>query len=305
MGAVTVRPKKRKYIDPLSDPGFKLLLNPEDNPEELRALLNALLPPDRQIAELRPLQQERIGIEVDFERTVIYDLACVGLDGTKFIVEVQRLRRMDLDARLVYYAARQITASVTRGQTMFEYPDVVVVAILGFAVPDYEGAVHRVDLRRDDGVKWSSKLSFVFASLGNFHATEEELETPADEWLYLLKNLETMTEAPERYTQNWVFGQFLSNAEYANLNARDRDRYDAWWLKVTEEHSIRQAMEEDVRAEVAAKVKAEVKEEVKAERTREVVYNSHDLGLALAQIARIAAVPEAEVQRILAARASR
>ena len=321
MGAVTVKPKRGKYIDPLSDLGFKRLLNPEDNPEELRSLLNALLPEDRQIAELRPLQQERIGIEADFERTIIYDLACVGTDGTKFIVEVQRLRRADFNPRLVYYASRQITASVVRGQTDFEYPDVVVVSILGYAVPDYDGPVHTVELRRDDGALWSRKLLFVFASLGNFESTEKELDSPADEWLYLLKNLETMTEAPDRYTQSWTYGQFLSNAEWANLSARDRDRYDAWWLKVTEEKAILKAMEEDVEAMVTAKVTdevtakvtdevtakvtdevtAKVTDEVTAIKTKRTVLNAHELGLSIEQIARVADITEEEVLRILSA----
>ena len=308
---MTVRPKRGKYIDPLSDLGFKRLLNPEDNPEELRSLLNALLPEDRQIAELRPLQQERIGIEADFERTIIYDLACVGTDGTKFIVEVQRVRRADFNPRLIYYAARQITASVVRGQTDFEYPDVVVVSILGYRVPEYNGPVHTVDLRRDDGVLWSSKLLFVFASLGNFESSEEDLRTPADEWLYLLKNLETMTEAPDRYTKRWEYGQFLSNAEWANLNALDRDRYDAWWLKVTEEKAILDAMREDAAAEaeaivtakvtdeVTAKVTDEVTAKVTASKTKRTVLNAHELGLSTEQIARVADITEEEALRIL------
>ena len=297
---MTVSPK---YINPLSDLGFKRLLSPEHKPDQLRALLNALLPADRQIETLSPLQQEAPAADVSFERTVVYDLACVDERGRKFIVEVQRLRAADLNARLLFYGARQISSSMRRGQGTFEYPDVVVVAILDFPV-DQPRAVSRVELRRDDGALWSEKLSFVIASLGNFDKPESELATAEDEWLFLLKNLEDMTEVPERYQEDSVFREITSNAEWAKLSPRDRDRYDMWWLEHTKRYSETIGMQKLVAKQVTERVTEEVTERVTEQVTERVteqfVLRLAAKGLSHDEIAEVAEIELGRVREIIA-----
>lgn len=94
---------------------MKRFFSPEERPENLRDLLNALLGPDRKIKTLRPLGTEKVAASVAV-KTVIYDLACEDEHGNVFVVEVQRVSHAELRERLVYYGARQVGRLMARGQ---------------------------------------------------------------------------------------------------------------------------------------------------------------------------------------------
>ena len=281
-----------KYIDPLSDLGLKLLFSPEDKPENLRDLLNAVLPPDRRIVSLRPLETEKIATTVE-HRTVIYDLSCEDQYGRKFIIEIQRRLQLQLRDRLVLYGSRQISRSMARGESGFDYPDVVVVAILDYAEPSVTDAVYHAGLYRADTRElWSSKLAFTVVNLGNFHKSAVELASPADDWMYLLKNLPTMIETPARL-QTKTFDRFISDAEYAKLSDREKDQYDRFWEEATTK------MLELRGAEYVGTQKGIEQEKRRAAEL--VVRRGRAMGLTAEQMAELADVTVERVREIIAA----
>ncbi len=245
-----------KYIDPLSDFGFKRLLSPERQEADLKNFLNALLPADRQIDRLRPLDKELLG-DRDTERTAIYDLSCITSTGIKFIIEIQRYRDLQIRLRLLWYATRLFGRAARRGtDPSFERIEVIVVAILEYAETPETPYVYSVDLRTDFGTQWTKGLLFRIVNLANFRKADTELDSPLDRWLYLIKNLRTMTEVPPALERK-EFTEFISNAEYMNLTGHEQDAYDAFWIRAvkrrSEERTARLEKEESLKAVADAK----------------------------------------------------
>lgn len=56
--------------------------------------------------------------------------------------------------------------------------------------------MYRAGLYTDAGELWSSSLAFTVVSLGNFDKKVDQLDSPAEDWMYLLEHLPTMTETP-------------------------------------------------------------------------------------------------------------
>lgn len=81
--------KRQRYVDMMSDAGFKAVFGDKGNKEVLADLLNLLLPENRKVEEITYATTEIQGLTPS-TRGVRFDLRCRGADGTTFIVEMQR-----------------------------------------------------------------------------------------------------------------------------------------------------------------------------------------------------------------------
>ena len=70
----------------------------------------------------------------------------------------------------------------------------------------------------------TDKLEFVFVEVEKFDKGEDELETDLDKWLYLLKNMSSLLERPERLRDR-IFMKLFDVAELAQLIDEDRTNY--------------------------------------------------------------------------------
>lgn len=82
---------KDKYINPLTDFGFKKLFGTELNKILLIDFLNQILPEKHLIKDLSYARNEQLGLN-ELDRKAIFDLYCVGESGERFIVEVQKAK---------------------------------------------------------------------------------------------------------------------------------------------------------------------------------------------------------------------
>ena len=81
-----------RYINPLTDFGFKKLFGTEPNKDLLIDFLNQILPERHQIKDLNYSRNEQLG-QAEFDRKAIFDLYCKGESGERFIVEVQKAKQ--------------------------------------------------------------------------------------------------------------------------------------------------------------------------------------------------------------------
>jgi predicted transposase/invertase (TIGR01784 family) len=86
-----MKEKKEKYINPLTDFGFKKLFGTEPNKFLLIDFLNQILP-DKKIKDLSYSSGEEQGL-TELDRKAIFDLYCVGDNGERFIVEMQKAKQ--------------------------------------------------------------------------------------------------------------------------------------------------------------------------------------------------------------------
>ena len=79
----------RRFIDPLTDFGFKRIFGSEPNKDLLIAFLNELFRGRKVIKDLVYNPQENNAPAQHYRKT-IFDLTCTGTDGETFIIEMQR-----------------------------------------------------------------------------------------------------------------------------------------------------------------------------------------------------------------------
>lgn len=215
-----------KYINPLTDFGFKKLFGSEPNKALLIDFLNEILP-DRTITDLTYASGEHQGL-TEVDRKAIFDLYCIGDDGERFIVEMQKAKQNYFKDRSVFYASFPIQAQGKRNQWNYKLDPVYSVGILDFIFDDHKQEkqlLHVVELKNQRGEVFYQKLKFVYIELPKFEKKEEELETHFDKWLYVFTHLSKLQSRP-RKLQERVFKKLFAAAEIAKFTPNERAAYE-------------------------------------------------------------------------------
>ena len=216
-----------KYVNPFTDFGFKKLFGSEPNKDLLIDFLNQLLPPQHQIQELTYARNEQVGRN-EFDRRAIFDLFCTSPSGERFIVEMQRAKQNYFKDRNVFYATFPIQEQAPRGDWNYQLAPVYLVGILDFVFAedkDDTEVCHRVQLKDQINRVFYEKLTLIYLEMPKFTKTEDELETPFDKWLYVLKHLPRLTERPAKL-QERVFARLFEAAEIARFNRTELELYE-------------------------------------------------------------------------------
>ena len=78
----------QRYVDILTDAGFKAVFGDERNKDVLIELVNVVLPENRHVRDLTYATTEIPGFTLS-NKSIRIDLRCTGDDGSVFIVELQ------------------------------------------------------------------------------------------------------------------------------------------------------------------------------------------------------------------------
>ena len=216
--------RTQRYLNPLTDFGFKRLFGTEMNKELLISFLNALFH-DKDIRDVSYLNSEQLGDSEDDRRSV-FDVYCEDAQGDKFVVEMQNVYQEFFKDRSVYYATIPIRDQGKKGDWDFELKAVYTVGVLNFCLTDDPGHyVHEVKLV-DIGTKevFYDKLTFAYIEIPKFNKDEEHLETMWDKWMFVLRNLSHLMDRPPAL-QERVFTRLFEQAEIAKLSKTELRNY--------------------------------------------------------------------------------
>ena len=119
----------QRYVDILSDAGFKAVFGDQKNKDVLMDLLNVVLPPHRRVKDIEYSTTELPGFTPE-GKSVRLDLRCTGEDGTGFIVEMQNSRQRHFFKRCVEYAAKVYDSGSRRGGGYSDIPPVYFIGIV-------------------------------------------------------------------------------------------------------------------------------------------------------------------------------
>ncbi|MCF0056235.1 Rpn family recombination-promoting nuclease/putative transposase [Dyadobacter sp. CY356] len=222
-------PTPGRFIDPLTDFGFKRLFGSEPNKEILIDFLNQLFLGQKVIRDLTYNQTELYGNNEDSKRA-IFDLLCTGDNGEQFLVEMQRGRQDFFKERAIFYTSRLISEQLPKGNKWgYKLKEVYFIALLEFTLEESTSEQYLHDLCLIDKVTgkiFYDKLEYKFIELPKFTKTENELFTDLDRWLFLLKNIVKMDKMP-LFMRKSVFEKVFKIAELNNLNKEERMSYDS------------------------------------------------------------------------------
>jgi predicted transposase/invertase (TIGR01784 family) len=229
---------KDKYINPFTDFGFKKLFGTEPNKDLLIDFLNeVILPEQRKITDLTYKKNDHLGA-TEFDRKAIFDLYCIGSDNERFIVEMQKAKQNYFKDRTVFYSTFPIQEQAQQGDWDYKLTEVFTVGILDFVFDDKldtnQEAVqnkatkevrHVVNLKDQNCKVFYDKLTFIYLEMPNFTKTEDELETPYDKWLFVLKNLQKLQDRPIKL-QEKIFQRLFETAEIAKFSPEEKEQYE-------------------------------------------------------------------------------
>jgi len=242
-----------KYLNPYTDFGFKKLFGEEASKPVLMDFLNALLPPEHQIADLSFKNPEQLGVN-PYDRKAIYDIYCENQGGEKFIVELQKAKQNYFKDRTIFYSTFPIREQAERGDWNYKLKAVYCIGILDFTFDDYETeperseVLHTIQLKNQHGKVFYDKLTYLYIEMPNFQKKESELHTRLDQWLYFIKYLEDFKQIPLIF-RDTVFITAFETAELAKMAEADVFAYERSLKvfrdnKATFEYALEQAKKE-------------------------------------------------------------
>jgi len=222
-----ISPLTDRYINPLTDFGFKRLFGTEINKAILIDFLNVILPPQHQVKDLNYRNTENLG-NTPVDRKAIFDLYCEAESGEKFIVEMQKAKHDYFKDRSVYYATFPIQEQAKKGQWNYELKAVYTIGILDFVFKDHKddpSLLHIVELKDQECHVFYDKLKFIYIELPKFTKTIDELDNHFEQWLFVLKHLPDLEYQPSSLQDN-IFKQLFETAQITNLSQEDRQAYE-------------------------------------------------------------------------------
>ncbi|RWX46243.1 hypothetical protein H206_00789 [Candidatus Electrothrix aarhusensis] len=283
---------KERYINLLTDYGFKKIFGEEPNKNLLLDFLNELLKEEQgKIWDLTYLKTEQLG-DTHIDRKAIFDLYCENERGEKFIVELQKSKQNFFKDRALYYSTFPIREQAERGDWNFKLKAVYTVAILDFVFDEDKDQPekYRYDVKLSDvetNRVFYDKLTFIYLEMPKFTKKLEELTTRFDKWLYVIRNLNRLERIPDTLREQ-VFDQLFDSAEIARFTPEQVRSYEKS-LKYYRDmkNSLDTAFDEG---------KQEGKKEGMKERDREIVIHAFQQGFDIKMIADLTGLSVEEVE---------
>lgn len=216
-----------RYIDPLTDYGFKRLFGSEPDKDIMIEFLNALFEGEKIVVDITYSPTEHAGEDAK-EKKALFDLTCTGADGEKFIIEMQRTDQEFFRDRCVFYMSRLISAQLPMGTSNWDVPlkEVYLIGIMEFQFNNINSNyLHNIALmNKDTGKVFYKGMGYKFLELPNFDKKESELTTDLDKWFYLLKNLSHLDKIPD-FLDKRVFQKIFKIAEMSKMTKEERELY--------------------------------------------------------------------------------
>ncbi len=216
-----------KYINPLTDFGFKKLFVTEPNKDLLIDFLNQLLPKRHTVKDLSYAPNEHLPTN-STERKAIFDIFCESVSGERFIVELQKAKQNYFKDRSVYYSTFPIQEQAKKGTWDFNLSAVYTIGILDFVFDEHKddtNIIHTVQLKDQKNEVFYDKLTFIYIELPKFSKDESGLITRMDKWLYVFKHLAQLQAIPIAL-QERIFKKLFEVAEIAQFSREERSQYE-------------------------------------------------------------------------------
>ena len=251
----------RRYVDILTDAGFKAVFGDQRNSDVLIDLINVMLPDGKKVREIAYATTEIPGFS-PFNKSIRIDLRCTGEDNSSFIVEVQCYHQENFFRRCVLYASKTYDSVALKGDgNIYDIPPVYFIGLLGKGQ-----GIPSPTVDRSDGI-WSDrfiseytfreKLSmdvpddtifFIFAELDRFSKKLDDCTTLLDKWLFALKHVGTLDSLPEGLRSK-AFERLFLACEIARFEPERRITYEENMITERDYYNIINTAKNDGRAE--------------------------------------------------------
>ena len=259
--------KLHRYVDPMTDRGFKILFGSEGNEDLLIGLLNRILP-KADIVKLRYCNTEHRGMTED-DSCAIFDVYCENSEGVRFLVEMQNWSQRYFNKRAVYYSTfgiqdqaakekRHQLKTLGKDRWDYNYAPIYLVCFLSFnmkkdpagmekvKVDDYLSFYRYTDV--ETGEELGDGTTLVFVEMKKFSKRIQECRTEREKMLCTLKSMSLQLEMPDEVSDP-LLKELYDKAEIAAMSEKLRIAYINYIMSRNDELNSRAEMLEDALAE--------------------------------------------------------
>ena len=217
------------FVDPTTDPGFKILFGRESSKDILVALLNVILEKDLEspIKSVTFMDKEKMRQNKE-ERTVIFDLHCLTDNGKRMIIEMQNAPQEWFVERTLLYAERAISDQSRSGDWNYNYMPVISIAFTNFTIPNFAGqaVIDSSIVDKYSGKLVTDRLRLIYIQMPEFiQKNPEECQNQLEKWVYIIKNMGHMENIPFATTDS-IFRRVEELARKANLTPEEQREYE-------------------------------------------------------------------------------
>ena len=296
---------KYRYVDPMTDKGFKILFGSEGNEDLLINLLNGIIPRS-EIKTLSYRNPEHQGMTEEDDRA-IFDVYCEDADGVRFLVEMQNWSQHYFNKRAVYYSTYAIQDQAAREKRHqlktlgkenwdYNYAPVYVVCFLSFNMKrtpedlvkikqdEYLSFYRYIDIETKEELGDGTTL--VFIEMNKFQKEFQECHEKKERWLCSMKNMRGQLELPEGVSGTEL-ETLYSKGEIAALPKSKKLNYISYIMSRNDELNSR------------AEQIADAREEGRAEGRAEIIQRMYASGMSAAEIGRILNMNLEEIKNII------
>ncbi|MEG2336552.1 MAG: Rpn family recombination-promoting nuclease/putative transposase [Bacteroidales bacterium] len=287
-----------KCLDPLSDFGFKYMFGRPQSARFLLDFLNDLFSGEQIIQEIQYLNTEHIGVNPK-DRGIILDVLCITEQKTHFIVEMQNRMQVHFRERALYYLSKLIVEQGQKGADwQFDIQAIYGVFFINFTISgfdDYRVDACMVDVRSQQ--IFCDKMRQIFIQLPLFTKSQAACTTSIEQWIYILKNMETTTLESLQMAKP-IFRELLKMMNRGSLSLIDMSDYEQvlkirrdnyGMLKYAEESGIKKGIEEGIEKGI---------EKGRAEMIRTTALNLKQKGINMDIIMEVTGLSAQEIQNI-------
>lgn len=237
--------EEKEYAELLCDFMFKRLFGSIANKDVLIWFLNMIID-DAKIEDVKFINTENLGLTKQ-DRKCVFDISCTCEDGSTLIIEMQKGYQKHFRKRAVYYTTYPINAQGKEARELYikdhqckndgvefkwdyDLKPVTVVAFLDFKFPHSESwpenRYHSSYRLREDSTNeiMTDVLRFVFLELGRFKKGINEIKTPFEKFMYLLRHMHEMTSVPKVF-RTPEFERLFILAEIGNFTPKEYEQY--------------------------------------------------------------------------------
>ena len=220
----------QRYVDLLSNSGFKAVFGDRNNKDVVMSVINMLLPEGKQVEDIEYAPTEHQG-QQESNKEFRYDFMCRGIDGSYFIVEVQSNPEEFWFKRCVSYASRVYDRQNRRGEE-YDVPPVYLIGLMG------------IDILHENPELWSERyvseytfrekltneslddtIFIIFAELRRFRKQLHECVNDLEKMLYIIKNCWRLENQP-RELQDDIFTRIFAACDIPRFDEEKRIQYD-------------------------------------------------------------------------------
>ena len=291
----------QRYVDLLSNSGFKAVFGDRANKDVVMSVMNMLLPEGRRVEDIEYAPTEHQG-QMDENKEFRYDFMCRGTDGSFFIVEVQNSPEKFWFKRTVSYASRVYDRQNRRGGE-YDVPPVYLIGLMGIDVKHADPAlwegryVSEYTFREKTTNELQDDTIFIiFAELRRFDKELSECGNDLEKMLYVIKNGWRFQNQPKEL-QDEIFRRLLEACDIPRFSEVKRNKYDKDMYDERRRNGELAAAREIGMKEGMEKGREEGREEGRDAKALEIAMALKAKGMSAAEIAAVVGIPE---DRILA-----